>query len=34
MELEVTTDGSISPANAVGYAAQVLRDHIHTVHAV
>jgi len=28
MELEVTTDGSISPANAVGYAAQVLRDHI------
>jgi len=28
MRLEVTTDGSISPADAVGYAAQVLRDHI------
>ncbi len=26
--LDVTTDGSIAPANAVGYAAQVLRDHI------
>ncbi len=28
LNLEVTTDGSISPANAVGYAAQVLREHI------
>jgi len=28
LNLVVTTDGSISPANAVGYAAQVLQDHI------
>jgi len=26
--LDVTTDGSILPANAVGYAAQVLQDHV------
>jgi len=26
--LEVTTDGSITPGNAVGYAATILRDHI------
>lgn len=28
LNLNVTTDGSISPANAVGYAAQVLMDHV------
>jgi DNA-directed RNA polymerase subunit alpha len=28
LSLEVTTDGSISPQNAVGYAAQVMMDHI------
>ncbi|MCF7803218.1 MAG: DNA-directed RNA polymerase subunit alpha [Candidatus Marinimicrobia bacterium] len=28
LTLEITTDGSIEPANALGYAAQLLRDHI------
>ncbi|MBS1271915.1 MAG: DNA-directed RNA polymerase subunit alpha [Candidatus Marinimicrobia bacterium] len=28
LTLEITTDGSIEPGNALGYAAQLLKDHI------